>query len=66
MLGANAALAAKLLERAETPNQLQIYLELNQIKRPNTQWVEYTGKELPMFPRLSLDKLRDYTLGIGF
>src|SRR5687767_10398832 len=51
-----------MLERANTPNELQIYIETHKLK-PNVRWTEYTGQELLTFPRLTLQELRDITLG---
>lgn len=57
------ALAAEMLERARTPNRLQQYITERGLGNRRAGWFDHTALELPAFPRLTLDQLRDITLG---
>jgi hypothetical protein len=64
MEDANPTLAKEMFERSQTPNLVQMYVEDNNLGRKRAGWVDFNSTELPLFPKLDLDELRDITLGV--
>lgn len=64
MQGATADLARVMLERARAPNHLQIRVEAENLARRNAIWSRLNHNHILDFPPLTLDYLRDLTIGI--
>ncbi|KAM0727894.1 hypothetical protein ACS0PU_005363 [Formica fusca] len=63
MEGANAELAQELLNRSKEVNIVQARVEVERMCTRNAQWIHLQNGQLHDFPRLSLESLRDLTVG---
>lgn len=65
MEGMTGQVALDLLERARLPNVVQALVEVQQLHTTNRQrWVSLSVHHVDDFPRLSLQDLKDITVGI--
>jgi hypothetical protein len=64
MSDANPALAREILDRAESPNEVQMYIDEHNLRRQRARWMDFNSTELPNFPRLDYEELRDLTVGV--
>lgn len=60
----NAQLARKMLEKSQTVNIVQARVEADNLRNRNGQWRKLNQHQVPNFPRLTLDHLRDLTVGV--
>jgi len=61
----NAEMARQLLEKAREPNVVQAIVEVDNLKNRNIhRWVQLDARHLLDFPVLTLDFLKDLTIGI--
>jgi hypothetical protein len=63
MQGATVEVAREMLRRSRTTNVVQGKVEIDNLRLRNGQW-QRLGNQVPNFPRLDLDYLRDLTIGI--
>lgn len=63
MNGANAELAQEILQRANQPNAMKDRVENQQLQQRRGRWVPLNHEHIPNFPELSLEYLRDLTVG---
>jgi len=63
MQGANAELAQELIRRANLPNELKNRVEAEQLQQRRARWVPLENIHIPDFPHLTLEYLRDLTVG---
>ena len=65
MEGADAELAQVLLENARAPNLMQARVEAENLRAKNAQrWVRLDATQIPDFPQLTLEFLRNITIGV--
>lgn len=64
MEGATIELAQQMLLKAQTPNVVQARVEIDNLTRRNGQWRRLHHNDIPDFPILDLNYLRDLTVGI--
>lgn len=64
MEGANARMARQMIEKARTANIVQARVEEEHLERRNGRWVQLSHHVVHQFPHLSLQYLRDLTVGV--
>lgn len=65
MAGVNAELAREMLEKSRQPNVVQAIVESENLQARNAQrWIKLTSDHVQNFPLLTLDFLRDLTIGV--
>lgn len=64
MEDANAELARELLERSQAVNVVQARVEVENLRTRHGRWVQINQNHLPNFPRLTINYLRDLTVGV--
>lgn len=64
MQNADVDLANELLERATRVNIMQARVEAENLKARNANWLKLNHNHIPGFPVLTLDYLRDLTVGV--
>lgn len=64
MEGATVELARSILAKAQNANVVHARVEVEQLQRRNGRWVHLDANHLPRFPRLTLDYLRELTVGV--
>lgn len=64
MHDADCQLARDMLERSRTPNVVQARVEVDNLRQRNGQWRRFNHRDVPDFPILDLNYLRDLTIGI--
>ncbi|KMQ84738.1 hypothetical protein RF55_17216, partial [Lasius niger] len=64
MEGATAELARRMLERARQENRLKIRVEIEHLARRNAMWNRLNANQVPDFPRLEFNYLKDLVMGI--
>lgn len=65
MQGANAELARQLIRRAQEVNVVQALVEEEQLQARNAQrWLRLSSQHVQDFPELTLEYLRDLTVGV--
>lgn len=63
MRNATVELAREMLQRARVANVVQARLDVENILRRPTQWIQLRH-QVPEFPRLTIDDLQDLTYGV--
>lgn len=61
---ADAVLANELLQRAREPNVMQARVEIENLKTRNGRWIQLDHYNEAGFPHLTLEYLKDLTVGI--
>lgn len=64
MQQATVELAREIKRRSEMPNIVQAYVELENLRRRPTQWILVNENVVPDFPILTLEYLRNLTVGV--
>ncbi|EZA54546.1 hypothetical protein X777_05526, partial [Ooceraea biroi] len=64
MEGANVQLARAMLEQSQTVNIVQARVEADNLRSRNGRWKKLNQHQVPNFPRLTLEHLRDLTVGV--
>lgn len=64
MQGATAQLAREILERSQIPNIVEVRVEVDNLRMENGQWIRLHQRDVPDFPILDLEYLKDLTVDI--
>ena len=64
MEGANAELAQQMLARARDVNVMQVRVEVDQHHTRNARWVHLNEHQLPLFPHITVEYLKELTVGV--
>lgn len=64
MVDATSELAKTMLDLVDQPNVVLAKVEVDKLRRKRTGWVDMTAIDLPGFPTLREDYIRNLTLGI--
>lgn len=64
MQGADVQLAREMMEKARDVNVVKARVEIDNLHSRNARWIKLNQYHVPDFPRLTLNYLRDLTVGV--